>query len=57
MTAALERQHTTYIAAAPEHGRDTFLARMQREVEQVKRLYPQAHYQGLADGVSLDVNK
>ncbi len=45
-----ERQHTTYIAAALLRGRDTFLARMQREVEQVKRLYPQAHYQGLADG-------
>lgn len=45
-----ERQHTTYIAAAPEHGRDTFLERMQREVQQVKRLYPRAHYQGLADG-------
>ena len=45
-----ERQHTTYIAAAPERGRDTFFARMQREVEQVKRLYPHAHYQGLADG-------
>jgi hypothetical protein len=45
-----ERQHTTYIAAAPEHGRETFLLRMQREVEQVKRLYPHAHYQGLADG-------
>jgi len=47
-----ERQHTTYIAAAPERGRDTFLARMQREVEQVKQLYPQAHYQGLADGAA-----
>lgn len=45
-----ERQHTTYIAASPEYGRETFLLRMQREVEQVKRLYPQAHYQGLADG-------
>jgi hypothetical protein len=45
-----ERQHTTYIAAAPEHGRETFFRRMQREVEQVQRLYPQAHYQGLADG-------
>ncbi len=45
-----ERQHTTYIASAPEYGRDTFFARMQREVEQVKQLYPQAHYQGLADG-------
>jgi hypothetical protein len=45
-----ERQHTTYIAASPEHGREPFLARMQREVAQVKRLYPDAHYQGLADG-------
>jgi hypothetical protein len=47
-----ERQHTTYIAAAPKRGRDTFLARMQREVEQVKQLYPHAHYQGLADGAA-----
>jgi len=45
-----ERQHTTYVAATPESGRATFLERMRREVEQVKRLYPQAHYQGLADG-------
>lgn len=45
-----ERQHTTYIAAALLHGRETFIERMQREVEQVKRLYPHAHYQGLADG-------
>ncbi len=47
-----ERQHTTYVAAAPEHGRETFLARMQAEVAQVKHLYPNAHYQGLADGAS-----
>lgn len=45
-----ERQHTTYVAASPEHGRTTFLSRMTREIEQVKRLYPEAHYQGLADG-------
>lgn len=45
-----ERQHTTYVAASPEYGRATFLERMQREVKQVKRLYPTAHYQGLADG-------
>lgn len=45
-----ERQHTTYIAAAPEYGRETFLERLQREVETVKQLYPNAHYQGLADG-------
>jgi hypothetical protein len=48
--AAGERQHTTYVAARPESGRATFPERRQREVEQVKRLYPQAHYQGLADG-------
>ncbi|WP_068818270.1 ISKra4 family transposase [Phormidesmis priestleyi] len=44
-----ERQHTTYVAARPEYGRATFLDRMHREIEQVKRLYPTAHYQGLAD--------
>ena len=37
-----ERQHTTYVAARPEYRRATFLERMQREVEQVKRLYPNA---------------
>ena len=47
-----ERQHTTYVAASPEYGRGTFLARLHREVEQVKRLYPTAHYQGLADGAA-----
>jgi hypothetical protein len=50
--AAGERQHTTYIAAAPESGKAGFLSRMQSEIEQVKRLYPQAHYQGLADGAA-----
>lgn len=38
------------MAASPEYGLWTFLERMQREIEQVKRLYPTAHYQGLADG-------
>ncbi len=45
-----ERQHTTYIAASPEYGREIFLTRLRREVEQIKGLYPNAHYQGLADG-------
>lgn len=45
-----ERQHTTYVAAIPEYGRETFLERMHREIAQIKRLYPKAHYQGLADG-------
>ena len=45
-----ERQHTTYIAARPEHGRETFFTRMLREVEHIIKLYPNAHIQGLADG-------
>jgi hypothetical protein len=50
--AAGERQHTTYIAAAPEAGKAIFLNRMATEIAQVKRLYPNAHYQGLADGAA-----
>lgn len=45
-----ERQHTTYMAATPEYGKATFLGRMEREIERVKALYPQAHYVGIADG-------
>jgi hypothetical protein len=45
-----ERQHTIYMAATPEYGKATFLERMDREVERVKALYPQAHYLGIADG-------
>ncbi|NEO74698.1 MAG: ISKra4 family transposase [Moorea sp. SIO3H5] len=47
-----ERLHTTYIGAAPEYGRATFLTRMEREIEHVISLYPDAHRQGLADGAS-----
>jgi hypothetical protein len=47
-----ERQHTIYVAASPEYGKATFLERMQREIAEVKRLYPRAHYQGLADGAA-----
>jgi hypothetical protein len=45
-----EQLHTTYVAAAPQHGRNTFLAQMQREIEHIKHLYPNAHYQALANG-------
>jgi hypothetical protein len=47
-----ERQHTIYVAASPEYGKATFLERMHREIAEVKRLYPRAHYQGLADGAA-----
>ena len=45
-----ERQHTIYIGATPEYGKETFYARMDREIAHVKSLYPNATYVGLADG-------
>src|SRR5262245_8025318 len=47
-----ERQHTIYMAATPEYGKATFLGRMDREVERVKAMYPQARYVGIADGAT-----
>lgn len=47
-----ERQHTIYVAASPEYGKGTFLDKMTREIAAVKKLYPKAHYQGLADGAA-----
>jgi hypothetical protein len=47
-----ERQHTIYMAATPEHGKATFLDRMDREVARVKALYPDARYVGIADGAT-----
>ncbi len=48
--ASGERQHTVYIGAAPEHGKETFHQRMEREMAHVKAIYPQACYVGIADG-------
>ena len=45
-----ERQHTTYIAAAPEYGKDKFKSRLTREIERVTELYPSAIKIGVADG-------
>ncbi|MBE9069115.1 ISKra4 family transposase [Leptolyngbya cf. ectocarpi LEGE 11479] len=45
-----ERQHTTYIGANPEYGRERFFKRMTGEIEHSRKLFPDAHYQGLADG-------
>lgn len=50
--AAGERHHTTYIGASPEYGRASFLARMEREITHIRGLFPDAHYQGLADGAA-----
>ena len=45
-----ERQHTIYAAAAPEPDKPSFINRFSREVERVKKIFPDAHYVGLADG-------
>lgn len=45
-----ERQHTIYIGATPEYGKATFYQRLQREIEHVQQLYPQALLTGVADG-------
>jgi hypothetical protein len=47
-----ERLHTTYVAAAPEHGKETFYARMERELAAVKGVYPDVRYAGVADGAA-----
>ncbi|MFC1585995.1 ISKra4 family transposase [Fibrobacterota bacterium] len=45
-----ERQHTLYIGASPEYGKENFLNRLANEVEHVKTIYSGAEYMGLADG-------
>jgi len=48
--SAGERMHTTYVAATPEYGKETFLTKMGREIERVKARYPYALVTGLGDG-------
>lgn len=47
-----KRQHTIYIAAVPEHGKEVFKERMRREIEHVRGLYPHATRIGIADGAA-----
>ena len=47
-----ERLHTIYVAAAPEHGKATFLERMDAEVARVKQRFAGARYVGVSDGAS-----
>lgn len=47
-----ERQHTLYLAAAPEYGKQTFYQRLEREIARAKQHYPEARYLGIADGAS-----
>ena len=45
-----ERLHTTYLAATPEYGKETFLARLESEIDRAKSNYPRALTVGIADG-------
>jgi hypothetical protein len=47
-----ERLHTTYVAATPEYGKDTFQQRLGREIEHAQGLYPRAQVTGVADGAA-----
>jgi hypothetical protein len=45
-----ERQHTIYVAATPQYGKETFYQRMSREIEHTRGLFPQAMLSAVADG-------
>ena len=45
-----ERLHTTYVAAAPEYGKERFYKQMEEELHRFKKRYSQARWIGLADG-------
>ncbi|HHJ19905.1 MAG TPA: ISKra4 family transposase [Gammaproteobacteria bacterium] len=47
-----KRLHTTYIGASPEYGKSVFKQRMEREIDHIKQLYPDALYVGVADGAA-----
>jgi hypothetical protein len=45
-----ERKHTTYIAGAPEYGKETFYGDFTKEIEIAKKTYPGKKCIGVADG-------
>lgn len=47
-----ERQHSIYLAAAPEYGKGEFLQRLEREIARAKQHFPAALYLGIADGAA-----
>jgi hypothetical protein len=44
------RLHTSYFAAPPEHGKQHFHTKLEREITRTKDLFPKARYVGLGDG-------
>jgi hypothetical protein len=47
-----ERMHTTYLAQAPEYGKETFYSDFSKEIENIKKTYQGKSCIGLADGAS-----
>ena len=47
-----ERLHTTYLAHAPEYGKERFYQDFAREIELVKKVYKGKTYVGVADGAA-----
>ncbi|MCP3881260.1 MAG: ISKra4 family transposase [Sulfitobacter sp.] len=47
-----ERQHSIYLAAAPEYGKREFNQRLEREIARAKQRFPAAQYLGIADGAA-----
>jgi len=45
-----ERLHTSYFAAPPEYGKQTFHDKMEREIARIKTKFPKATTIGLGDG-------
>jgi len=45
-----ERLHTSYFAAPPEYGKQTFHEKMEREITRMKAKFPKATTIGLGDG-------
>lgn len=54
--SAGERLESIYTACSPEKDKPTFAAIFAQEIEEVKRHYPKACYQGLADGAAWNWN-
>jgi hypothetical protein len=47
-----ERLYTRYTALPPEYGKERFYKTFEREIKNVRKLYPNADYAGIADGAS-----
>jgi hypothetical protein len=50
------RQHTTYVAAPPEYGKETFLKKLENLAKLASERYPKAKFIGIADGAKENWN-